>query len=172
MATIKPVEPAATAAKSEPVKKPFTFPRRRQQQDAEFVRQYWALTADAGTPFERMLAEETYVHLRADMRVGDRIEVREGALNWWGELLVVGLPPKGVAVRLLQHHEWDDIPDGNSFEEKSDFEVIYLGLEEGFVVQRRADKQRMHSKPFATREQAQDYLRRDLLPRASRNKFG
>jgi hypothetical protein len=168
---LKSKEPAA-AAKPAPAPKPFRFTRGKLANDPQLVRNHWVLTADAGTTFERMLADDTYQAIRPDLRVGDRLEIREATLKWYAELIVVAMTQVGVAVRALQHHSWDDIPDGNSFEEKSDYEIRFEGLGIGHVVRRRNDGQKMHSQVFTTREQAQDFLRLDLIPRAARNRFG
>jgi hypothetical protein len=134
-------------------------------------RQSLLLTAPSGTPFEGVLEVDAYLSIRPDVRVGDRFEVRAADLSWWAELLAVQLLPKGVAVRVLQHHAFTDIPDGDSLEENSEYFIAFEGIEEGHVVKRKTDGQKMHSQVFATRDQAQDFLRIDLIPRAARNRF-
>jgi hypothetical protein len=93
--------------------------------------------------------------------VGEFARLIKPTLAWWAELLVVTLTPKGCESPRAA------IPD-----EKSDFHIVFEGIEAGHVVRRRSDAQKMHSAIFTTREQGLDHIRLDRTPRAVRNRLG
>lgn len=80
---------------------------------AEYVRNIWAVTPEAGTKVEDMLDPAFWSHVAASLKPWDKIEVRAEDGTFYAELLVLQSARNWAKVRLLSRVELKDaMPEG------------------------------------------------------------
>lgn len=81
---------------------------------AEYLRQDWVATAEAGTLIDDVIDPGYWSHMASKMKLYDRIEVRMDTGDWLLELLVLDVGRNWARVVILHQHDLQPA-DGESF---------------------------------------------------------
>lgn len=72
---------------------------------AEVARNHWIVQPEHVIPAEELLVEETWTHVAAQLRTGDRVDVLAVDMSYFVELLVIDAGPRwGAKMHLLKAH--------------------------------------------------------------------
>lgn len=122
---------------------------------AEFLRNIYAATPEAGTKLEDILQPDFWVHVAKTLHISDRIEVIPEDGSFYAELFVVSVASNLVKVKLLSHHELHDV--GAPAEPGDELEVVWRGQTAKHTVWRKKDKHILKD-GFATKQEAAQWL--------------
>lgn len=126
---------------------------------AEFHHRVWAVTPEAGSKLEDVLAPEAWQHLVRLLEVGARFEVIPADGAWFAELFVRGVAPAGPRFAVLRHVEFDTparaSPDKDS-REAADMSAVWGGGDKWRVV--RGSDKTVLAKNFTSRADAEAWI--------------
>lgn len=122
---------------------------------AEFLRNIYAATPEAGTTLEDILNPDYWVHVAKTLHISDRIEVIPEDGSFYAELFVVSVTSNLVKVKLLSHHVLNDV--GLPAEPEDEYEVVWRGQTNKHTVWRKKDKHIMKD-GFATKQEAAQWM--------------
>lgn len=108
----------------------------RAIQPAEVIRNLWAATPPAGTAFEDVFDRSYWVHVAAQLRPGDRIEVMPADKKWFATLVVGSVVGSNVTLAEINHTDLEFI--GTPGED--DFSVEFLGSGKWSVKEKASGK--------------------------------
>lgn len=94
-----------------------------------------------------------------DFTVGDTVEIRDDAMTYWGEYLVLGCEPTWAKLQKLREVSLVAVAEQDQI--SAGYEVKFKGPQLKYCVIRLADKEMVH-KESQTREAANDWLRDHL----------
>lgn len=128
---------------------------------AESAKRHHVVTVEGTIKYPEDLLDPAYWSLIANrMTVGDTIEVRDDAMTYWAELLVLACEPTWAKTMLLREHKLGSTVTKQD-QVKAGYEVEFKGPHLRYCVVRQSDKEIVH-KQSQTREQAEDWLRDHL----------
>jgi hypothetical protein len=127
-------------------------------QGAEFVRNLYCITPEAGTDIQDILMPDFYAHLTKIIKIGDKLEAVPDDMQWYAELLVQDVGPGFAQVSLLRHIELESI---DPRDELAGITIEWAGRHKKYRVMRGGEE--LDSK-FSTqskaREWAEQYVKR------------
>ena len=137
-------------------RKSLANPQRMQL--AEQWRQDWVVNAEEGTTVDDVLNPTYWASVATQFQVFDKIEVRLETGEWILELIVMSVGRTHATVYLAKRYDLKELADpGDQHDHRSDFEVIWRGIQLKFGVQRRSDKAWIQD-GFKSKDLAQSWL--------------
>jgi hypothetical protein len=107
---------------------------------AEFRRNIFDVIPEHGTPFEALLKEGYWAHVSAQMKPGDRIEVRAEDGSYFAQLIVQDAGRLYARVAVLMHVKLDAIEVKEDGLKAGEYEVAWKGPQLKWCVLRGKDK--------------------------------
>lgn len=123
---------------------------------ADYNRTLWAVTPEAGTSLDEMLAPDYWAHVARQFKVGDRIEIVPDGGEWFAELFVRAVSANAATVFPLRHVVFAEAQDTQA-QAGGGVEIKYRGNAKWSLV-RRSDKAVLFD-GGATREEAEAYAK-------------
>ncbi len=131
---------------------------------AEFQRALYAVTPEAGTPFEALLEPKYWAHVSMNFRPGCHIEVYPPEGHYYAELLVQDSDHLWAKVAVLRKVDLQAVEVGSQDLDLSGFEVAFGGVNDNWVVRRLMGKGKKDTLKtgLGTKAEADDWLRKHV----------
>lgn len=134
---------------------------------ADYQRNIWTSTPDAGVPLEDVLKPEFWSHIARKLRIGDRIEIVPEDTAYFAELYVADVGMNRVTMKVLRNVPFngegsEDTDNLKGDDNDSDYYIKWRGNNKRFCIMRKSDDVTM-KEGIQTKEEARaESLRLDL----------
>jgi hypothetical protein len=148
------VSKTALAVAETPEERPIKQLAPQRRKLAEYARQHHVVTVEDAEHPEDFLQPEFWALIAKDMQVGDRVDVQDDELTFFGEYLVMACDRTWAKLHKL--HETALVPPKEAAV-SPDFDIQYKGPHLKYCVIRKSDKSIVHE-GAASRVDANSWL--------------
>lgn len=130
---------------------------------AEFIRSVFAITPEAGTPFEALLSPHYWAHVSQQFRPGCQLEIYPPEGTYYAKLLVRDCGRLFAKVAVLNKVELDAVVVGDTQLDTSAYRASYGGPTSNWCVHRIVDgKKELMKSELGDREEAEAWIRQHV----------